>query len=160
MEGPVFIRTSRMPVPRVHDDRYRFEIGKAVRLRDGTAVTIVANGVMVARALEAAAALSDEGIEARVLNMATVSPLDRAAIVGAARDTGGIVTVEEHSVRGGLGGGVAEVVVTGQPVQMRILGFPGFAPTGSAEFLLRHFDLDPPGIAEAARQVVEVRDGT
>jgi transketolase len=159
IEGPVFIRTSRMPVPQVHDDSYRFEIGKAVRLRDGTSVTIMANGVMVARALEAAATLSTEGIDARVLNVATVSPLDREAIIVSARETGGIVTVEEHSVRGGLGGAVAEVVVTEQPVPMRILGFPGFAPTGTAEYLLEHFGLDAPGIAEAARQIVQVRSG-
>lgn len=159
MEGPAFIRTSRMPVPQVHEDGYRFEIGKAALLRSGTSVTIMANGVMVTRALEAAAALSAEGVDARVLNVATVSPLDREAIIASARETGGIVTVEEHSVRGGLGGAVAEVVVTEHPVPMRILGFPGFAPTGTAEFLLEHVGLDGPGIAEAARQVMQARHG-
>lgn len=159
MEGPAFIRTSRMPVPQVHEDGYRFEIGKAALLRSGTSVTIMANGVMVTRALEAAAVLSAEGVDARVLNVATVSPLDREAIIASARETGGIVTVEEHSVRGGLGGAVAEVVVTEHPVPMRILGFPGFAPTGTAEFLLEHVGLDGPGIAEAARQVMQARHG-
>ncbi len=110
-EGPVFIRTSRIGVPVVHPDGYAFEIGEAVRLRDGDDVTIIANGVVVTRALAAAEALAAEGIEARVINMATVAPLDREAIVEAATETKGIVTVEEAIVHGGLGGAVAEVVV-------------------------------------------------
>ena len=151
---PIFIRTSRMKVPAVHSPDYRLRIGRAAQLRDGDDVTIIANGVMVSRALEAATALSDEGIEARVLNMATASPIDRDAIIDAARETRGIVTAEEHIVRGGLGGAVAEVVVTEHAVPMRILGFPGFAPTGSIEFLLEHAGLTPHGIAAAAREIV------
>jgi transketolase len=153
--GPVFVRTSRMPVPAVHDAGYRFAFGKAARLRDGGDVTIIANGVMVARALEASDRLAAEGIAARVLNMATVSDLDREAILAAADETGGIVTVEEHTVRGGLGGAVAELVSVECPVRMRILGIPGvFAPTGSAEFLLDHFGLTADGIGAAARDLV------
>ena len=153
--GPVYLRLSRMPVPAVHDDSYRFQIGKASLLHSGGDVTIIANGVMAARALEAARLLDEEGISARVLNMATVQPLDDEAIVQAARETRGIVTVEEHSVRGGLGGAVAEVVVSESPVKMRILGIPGvFCPTGSAEWLLEHFGLTPAGIAAAARELV------
>src|SRR3712207_4314320 len=145
--GPMFIRLSRMPVPNVHPEDYRFEIGKAARLRDGDDVTLIANGVLVARALAAADLLAAEGIEARVLNMSTVRPLDKAAVLAAAAETGHIVTVEEHSVFGGLGGAVAEVVVTNHPVPMRILGVPGvFAPTGSAEWLLEHFGLTAQGI--------------
>ena len=86
--------------------------------------------------------------------MATASPIDRDAIVAAARETGAIVTAEEHIVRGGLGGAVAEVVVSEAPVPMRLLGFPGFCPTGSAEFLLEHAGLTPEGIASAAREIV------
>ena len=153
-EGPVFVRTSRMGVPIVHADGYRFEIGRAARLRDGDDVTLIANGVMVSRALEAATQLASEGIEARVLDMATVAPIDREAIEGAARETGCIVTAEEHIVRGGLGGAVAEVVVQTWPVPMRILGFEGFCPTGSAEFLLEHAGLTPAGIAAAAHEVI------
>ena len=153
-EGPVFVRTSRIGVPIVHPDDYRFEIGRSVRLRDGEDVTIMANGVVVARALAAAELLAADGVEARVVNMATVAPLDREAIVAAATETGGIVTAEEAIVRGGLGGAVAEVVAEEAPVRMRLLGFPGFCPTGSATFLLDHFGLNADGIAAAARGVI------
>lgn len=153
--GPMFIRVSRMPVPVVHGDDYRFQIGKAARLRDGGDVTLIANGVLVWRALAAAELLAAEGVQARVLNMATVRPLDTEAVLAAAAETGRIVTVEEHTVVGGLGSAVAEVVVTHQPVPMRILGVPGvFAPTGSAEWLLEHFGLTAEGICEAALELV------
>jgi transketolase len=155
--GPVFIRTSRMPVPVVSPKDYRFRFGKAARLRDGNDVTIIANGVMVSRALEAAEALQAGGIGARVLNMATVSELDNDEILGAADETGAIVTVEEHVVRGGLGGAVAELVSTECPVRMKILGLPGFAPTGSAEWLLDHFELNASGIARAASELSRAR---
>jgi transketolase len=139
----------------VHDASYRFEIGKAARLREGRDVTLIANGVLVARALEAADLLAADGVEARMLNMATIRPLDTAAVLAAAAETGRIVTVEEHTVFGGLGGAVAEVVVCHQPVPMRILGVPGvFAPTGSTEWLLEHFGLTAQGIREAARELV------
>jgi transketolase len=156
--GPVFIRTSRMPVPLVHDPEYRFAFGKAVLLRAGDDVTLVANGVMVARALEAAELLDAQGIAARVLNVATVSDLDRDMLLAAASETRGLVTVEEHTVRGGLGGAVAELLSIHRPTPMRILGIPGvFAPTGSAEFILDHFDLNAKGIADAAIGVVGQR---
>lgn len=153
LDGPVFIRVSRMPVPALHRQNPHFEIGKAEMLRAGSDVAIIANGVMVHRALAAAEALATDGIEARVINMSTVNPLDEATILEAAK-TGAIVTVEEHSVRGGLGGAVAEIVSTNEPVPMRILGFPGFVPTGSADWLLEHFNLNAAGIADAARQVL------
>lgn len=156
--GPVFLRLSRMPVPIVHDRDYRFEIGRASRLRDGDDITLIANGTMVMRALEAASLLAERGVQARVLNMATVRPIDREAIIDAATQTGGIVTVEEHTIYGGLGSAVAEVVVTTRPVPMRILGFPGvFAPTGSADWLFNHFGLTPAGICRAALELVAVR---
>ncbi len=149
--GPMFLRISRLPVPIVHNDGYRFEIGKAALLREGRDITLIANGVLVTRALAAADLLAAEGVQARVLNMSTVRPLDAAAIIAAAAETGGIVTAEEHTVYGGLGGAVAEVVVQHQPVPMRILGVPGvFAPTGSAEWLLEHFGLTAQGICAAA----------
>ena len=154
LDGPVFVRVSRMPVPDLPRTSPRFEIGKAEMLREGGDVAIIANGIMVHRALAAAEALTAEGIAARVINMSTVNPLDETAILAAA-ETGAVVTVEEHSVRGGLGGAVAEVLAQNDPVPMRILGFPGFLPTGSAEWLLEHFNLNATGIAEAARQVLK-----
>jgi transketolase len=151
--GPVFIRLSRMPVPALERVNPRFEVGRAETLVDGNDLAVIANGVMVHRAIAAAAALRAEGIQARVVNMSSITPLDETAILEAAR-TGAIVTVEEHSIRGGLGGAVAEVVSTSSPVPMRIMGFPGFLPTGSAEWLLEHFGLTPSGIADAARHVL------
>ena len=153
MDGPVFVRISRMPVPALERNNARFEIGRAEILAEGADAAIIANGTMVHRAVAAARILAAEGISARVVNMATVNPLDEAAILAAA-DTGAIVTVEEHSVRGGLGGAVAEVVTANTPVPMRIMGFPGFVPTGSAEWLMEHFGLTETGIADAVRQTI------
>jgi len=153
LDGPVFVRVSRMPVPALERRHPRFEIGKAETLVEGGDLAIICNGVMVHRAVGAAKALATEGIAARVVNMSTVNPLDQEAILAAGR-TGAVVTVEEHSVRGGLGGAVAEVVASHDPVPMRILGFPGFLPTGSAEWLLEHFGLTAGCIADAARQVL------
>jgi len=152
--GPFFIRLSRLPVPAIHDAGYAFAIGRAAELRPGTDVTLIANGVLVHRALEAADLLARDGIRAAVVNMPTVRPIDREAIVTAA-ERGPIVTIEEHTVVGGLGSAVAEVVVETRPVRMKMLGVPGvFAPTGSAEFLLEHFGLTAEGIAAAARTLL------
>jgi transketolase len=156
--GPMYLRFSRMGVPIVHDEDYHFEVGKASRLRDGDDVTLIACGTMVIRVLEAASLLEEQGVQARVINMATVKPIDREAIVEAATETGAIVTTEEHTIYGGLGSAVAEVVVTTRPVPMRILGVPGvFAPTGSPEFLFEYFALTPQGIRDAALELVGVR---
>ncbi|GAC1662523.1 MAG: transketolase family protein [Candidatus Acidiferrum sp.] len=153
--GPVFLRLSRLPVPIVHREDYVFTPGESVTLRNGSDITLIANGILVCRALEAADRLVAEGISAQVINMSSMSPLDRKAIVRAARETRGIVTVEEHSIYGGLGGAVAEVLAQNHPVRMKILGVPGvFAPTGSAEFLLEHFDLTAAGIQRAAKQLM------
>lgn len=154
--GPMFIRLSRLLVPIVHDPDYHFEIGKAALLRDGGDITLIANGVLVCQALAAAEMLAKEGIHARVLNMSTVRPLDNEAVQAAATETGVIVTAEEHTVFGGLGSAVAEVVVSTHPVPMRILGVPGvFAPTGSASWLLEHFGLTAQGIFDAALELVK-----
>lgn len=153
--GPMFLRLSRMGVPAVHENSYKFQIGKAAKLREGSNVTLIANGVMVTRALEAAKLLAKEGLKARVLNMATVRPIDKEAIISAAKETGAIVTVEEHTIYGGLGSAVAEVVVENAPVKMRILGVPGvFAPTGEAPWLLEHFGLTPQGIYDATKKLL------
>lgn len=152
--GPVFVRISRMPVPEIERPRgATFEIGKAEVLRNGHDVAIIANGTILYRALDAAQELADEGIDARVINMSTVSPLD-LEVVAAAAETGAIVTAEEGLSRGGLGGAVAEYCAQHVPVRMRMLGFPGFAPTGSASWLLDHVGLTASGIAAAARELV------
>ncbi|UVC12188.1 transketolase family protein (plasmid) [Rhizobium sp. TH2] len=154
-EGPVFLRLSRVGVPDLLPTGHKFELGKANLLRDGDAITLIANGTLTHRILKAADLLAEKGIDARVLNMATVRPLDMDAIVAAARETGAILTAEEHSVFGGLGSAIAEVVVAEAPVPMKILGVPGiFAPTGSAEFLLDEFGMSPAAIAEAATALI------
>lgn len=158
-EGPMYLRISRMPVPPVHDSGYQFRLGRAAMLREGTDVTLIANGVLVSRALQAARSLAAQGVSARVLNMSTVSPLDREAILDAARTTRGIVTAEEAFARGGLGGAVAEVLAQEHPAPMRILGVPDtFAPTGTAEFLLEHFGLTAAGMERAALQLIRSED--
>jgi transketolase len=152
--GPVFLRLSRMPVATITADAPAFTIGRATTLRTGLDATIIATGVMVERALAAAALLDEEGVSAAVINLSTIRPIDRDAIGEAAR-RGPIVTVEEHTVHGGLGSAVAEVVVETHPARMRLLGVPGvFAPTGSTAFLLEHFGLTPAGIRDAVRDVV------
>ena len=158
-EGPMFLRIARLPVPRVHGDDYEFRLGKAVRLREGSDVTLIAHGLMVCRALDAAKALEVRGISARVLNMSTLKPLDHEAILDAARTTRGIVTAEEALAAGGLGGAIAEVLAQQHPTPMRILGVPDvFAPTGKAEFLLEHFGLTAAGIERAALELL-AREG-
>lgn len=155
-EGPMYLRIARMPVPQIHSEDYKFSLGKAVLLREGSDVTLIANGVLVARALDAARRLADHGISARVLNMSTVKPLDREAILDAARTTRGIVTAEEAFACGGLGGAIAEVLVQEHPARMRILGVPDtFAPTGTAQFLLEYFGLTAQGIEQAAMDLLK-----
>ena len=152
-DGPVFMRVNRFKVRATTPDDAPFERGRALTLRPGNDVAILAYGTMVSRALDAAEALAARGVQARVLNVATVSPLDADAVLRAAAETGRIVTVEEALARGGLGSAVAELVACHRPVPMRILGLPGFAPTGSAAFLLDHFGLNAEGIARAALEL-------
>jgi len=151
---PAYLRIGRTKVPSVSpDESNAFTFGKANVLRQGSSLTIIATGALVNRALDAAEALSEQRIEARVINVSTVKPLDEATIVAAARETGAIVTVEEATTQGGLGAAVAEAVVCNAPVPMRILGVTGFAPTGSATFLLDHFGLSRDGIVAAALEL-------
>lgn len=149
--GPCFLRLSRVGVPDLLPEGHKFEVGKANLLREGSDVTLIANGTLTHRMMKAAEILAERGFQARVLNMATVRPIDEAAIIAAANETGAIVTAEEHSIFGGLGSAVAEVVVDNAPVPMKRLGVPGiYAPTGSAEFLLDEFGMAPIAIADAA----------
>jgi transketolase len=154
-EGPAFIRVSRMSVPELYPKDYTFVPGKAIVLREGDDVTLISNGTVLWRALVAAEQLAEEGISARVLSMPTVKPLDSEAVIKAARDTRGIVTAEEATVAGGLGGAVAETVVQAHPTKVKILGVPEFAPTGSAGFLLDRYGMSPEGIADAARVLIK-----
>ena len=156
-DGPVFIRVSRFGVPQLQRPAgATFAIGKAETLREGADVAIIANGVMVARALAAAEALAEKGVAARVVNMASIAPLDADAIRAAA-DLGAIVTIEEHSTRGGLGGAVAEIVVGYRPCPVKILGFPEFLPTGGVEFLFESYGLTAAGVVRAAEEAIVLR---
>jgi len=155
VEGPVYLRSGRPEVPVVYGGEFDFEIGKANRLRDGGDVTVIACGLMVAAALEAAANLQEDGIEARVLDMHTVKPLDLSAIEGAARDTGAIVTAEEHVLNGGLGSEVARAVVRHHPVPMECVGIENqYAESGEPEELLTKYGLMPADIETAVQRVL------
>lgn len=151
---PTYMRVARFKIPAVTPDARSFTMGKADTLRDGDDVTLIAIGTMVSRALAAADLLAKNGIQARVLNMATLKPLDEEAVLTAARETGRIVTAEEGIIYGGLGSAVAEITAQHCPVPMRLLGIPSFAPTGSTAFLLEHFGLTTDGIAAAARELL------
>ena len=154
-DGPVFLRLSRVGVPDLFAEDHSFILGKANTICEGTDITIIANGTLSHRARSAAALLSTGGIKTRVLNLASVRPIDSEAIVAAARETGAILTCEEHTVFGGLGSAVAEVVVDYAPVPMKRLGVPGlFAKTGSANYLLDEYGMSPEGIAKSARELI------
>ncbi len=153
-DGPVYIRLSRMPVLALEVPGRRFVIGQAEVIRQGGDVTLIACGTMVHLAAAAAELLDRQGIAARVLNMATLNPLDEAAVLAAAEQTRAIVTIEEASLRGGLGGAVAELTAANRPVPVERLGFPGFLPTGSADWLVREYGLTGEGIAAAARRAL------
>ncbi len=153
-DGPVYIRVSRMGVPDVNPEGYEFQCGKAVTLREGNDVTLIATGTVVSRALAAADLLATSGVSARVLSMPTIKPLDKEAVLAAARETRGIVTVEE-ALTSGLGGAVAELVAQHHPTRMRFVGVnDAFAPTGSIGFLLEHFGISAPKIAETASDLL------
>jgi transketolase len=156
-EGPAFIRVSRMSVPEIYPADYEFIPGKAITLREGDDVTIISNGTVLWRALAAAEQLAEENINTRVISMPTVKPLDVDAVLAAARETAGIVTAEEATTAGGLGGAVAETVVQHHPTRVAILGVPEFAPTGSAGYLLDRYGMSPEGIASTARSLTKQR---
>ena len=156
-KGPAYLRLGRMALETVTGgEGYRFELGKAAKLREGSDVTIIATGIMVGMALEAARKLEAEGVSARVLDMHTIKPLDREAILAAAAETGAIVTAEEHNVIGGLGSAVAEVVSAAEtPVHVYKVGTQDeFGRSGNADILLGMYGLTGDAIAEKARLAV------
>ena len=159
-DGPVYMRFGRLAVPVIFDEDYRFEIGKGVELRSGKDVTIVATGLMVAEALIAYDLLKAEGISARVINMATIKPLDTEILLKAARETGALVTAEEHSVIGGLGGAVCEFLAENYPVPVYKLGvYDTFGTSGPANELLDTFGLRGKDIAEKAKAAIRAKKG-
>lgn len=154
-DGPVYLRIGRAPVPVLFDKDMEFKIGKAQVLRDGEDVTIIAMGQMVSRGLNAAELLDAEGISARVINMSTIKPIDKEAIALAARETGAIVTVEEHSTIGGLGSAVAEVQTERYPVPQERIGVPDvFGQSGGCRELLRKYGLSTKNIFTTAKTLV------
>lgn len=155
-EGPTFLRCGRPKVPVIYSSESDFHIGKANTLREGDDVTIVANGIMVAMALDAAAGLADEGIEARVLDMHTVKPIDVAALEKAAHETKAVVVAEEHLVYGGLGSIVAQVLAERGPAKMAFVNVGDtYATSGKPDELLRQYGLTPDAILDAARRALK-----
>ncbi|MBN2027593.1 MAG: transketolase family protein [Actinobacteria bacterium] len=152
IEGPAYVRIGRPKVPVLFDDSYRFEFGKALILRPGSDVTMLACGFMVHKALEAAEELASGGIEAEVIDVHTIKPLDREGILESASRTGRVVTCEEHTVMGGLGGAVAELMCEEMPLPVRMVGIrDSFGTSGKADELVEHFGLGSRHIAEVVR---------
>ena len=152
-EGPVYIRLFRRQAENVFDDDYEFDLGKADLLRDGSDVTLIASGVCVANALQAAETLAQEGVSARVLNIHTIKPLDEELIVAAAKETGKVVTVEEHSVIGGLGSAVCDALAEKCPVPVKKIGVQDvFGESGPAVALLAKYKLDGEGVYEQVKE--------
>lgn len=154
-EGPVYMRFGRLAVPRVFDENYTFEIGKAVTLREGTDVTVIATGLMVSEAITAAETLAAEGISVDLINMATIKPLDKDAVIASAKKTGCIVTAEEHNVIGGLGDAVCDAVCEAFPVPVVKVGVEDtFGKSGPAVELLHLYGLDADNIVAKAKLAI------
>ena len=159
--GPVFLRSSRVSMPKIYpQENPPFEIGKANTVRQGDDLTIIACGLMVGMALDAAADLSKEGIQARVLDLHTIRPLDKQAISAAARETGAIVTAEEHLLQGGMGSNVARVVSENHPVPMRFVGLEDvYVESADPDDLLKKYNLTAADILKAAKAVYQAKSG-
>ena len=154
--GPCYVRLCRPKLPTVYGSDYRFEIGRAVTMRSGTDATVITLGVMVAAALEASDALSREGVSCRVLNMPTFKPIDTAAILKVAAETGAIVTAEEHQEYGGLGSVVARVIAAKNPVPMEFVAIKNvFGQSGKPAELMERYGLTSKDIVKAVRQVIK-----
>ena len=154
-DGPVYIRFGRLAVPVIFDEDYKFEIGKGVTLKDGDDITVIATGLMVGEALEAYEVLKEKGVNARIINMPTIKPIDRDIIIKAAKETGKIVTVEEHSVIGGLGSAVCDVVCEECPVPVTKIGVNDeFGYSGPAVDLLKKFGLSAENIVNTVLKVL------
>ncbi len=159
LDGPVYLRFGRLPIAVFNTNAdYKFEIGKAIQLADGKDVTIIATGILVGEAIEAAKQLAAQGISARVLNMHTIKPIDKDAIIKAAKETGAIVTAEEHNIIGGLGSAVAEVLCEGAPAPLVRIGIQDeFGKSGKGAELLKIYGLSAENIVEKAKQAVSMK---
>jgi len=155
-DGPVYMRTGRSPAPHLFGPGHAFEIGKGRIIRDGRDVSIIACGAQVARALAAADLLQADGISARVVNMATIKPIDKDLVARCSRETGAIVTAEDHNIHGGLGGAVAEALVATKPCPVEFVGVKDvFGASGEPEELAYAFEIAAPFIAAAARRAIK-----
>ncbi len=159
--GPVWLRSSRIAMPYIYPQDQEFIIGKAITTREGNDLTIIANGMMVAAALDAAVALQEDGIQARVIDLHTLRPIDREAITKAAKETGAIVTAEEHLLHGGMGSNVARVVAENCPVPMRFVGLADtYVESGDPDDLLEKYHLTSSDIEAKAREVLAAKGET
>ena len=160
INGPCYVRLGRMPVATVNNkETYKFELGKGVKLSEGTDVTIVATGIMVEMALEAKEVLSKDGISAEVINIHTIKPIDKSILIDAAKGTGAIVTAEEHSVIGGLGSAVSEVVCEEYPVPVLKVGVMDvFGQSGKPDELLKEYGLTVSNIVEKAKKAITLKN--
>ena len=159
--GPVFLRSSRVAMPQIYQDsELKFEIGKANVVRDGDDLSIVACGLMVGMALDAAAMLAEVGVQARVIDLHTLRPIDKETLTSAARETGALVTAEEHLLQGGMGSNVARVIAESCPVPMRFVGLADtYAESGDPEELLVKYHLTAQDIADAAMDAFKAKIG-
>lgn len=155
LKGPVYVRLGRNKLPTIFPEDHRFEIGKGSEMVAGNDMTFVTTGLMTAQAIAAAECLKKDGISARVVHIATIKPLDKEIILKAARETGAIVTAEEHSIIGGLGGAVAELLGENCPTPMKRVGINDrFGTSGKAEELLKYFGLTPESLVDAAKEIL------
>lgn len=150
--GPMYLRFGRAATPVIHDDSYKFEIGKGEVVKEGKDVSIIATGIMVAKALEAAETLKEEGIDAEVINISTIKPLDNELVLASAKKTGKVVTAEEHSIIGGLGSAVCELLSEEYPVKVTRIGVKDcFGQSGTPAALLEHYGLTAADIVKACK---------
>ncbi len=157
MDGPCYVRLGRAAVPVIYPEDMQYQIGKGILLRDGKDVTIVATGIMVNEALKAAEALKEKGVSARVIDIHTIKPIDREILIRAAKETGGIVTAEEHSVIGGLGSAVAEVLCQEAPVKMRMVGLKDtFGESGKPDQLMEKYEITWENIRQACLSLLSL----
>ena len=157
-DGPVYMRFGRLAVEDVNGEDYKFELGKGVCLKDGADVSIIATGLMVQEALKAADILKEEGIDARVINIPTIKPIDEEIITKAAKETGAIVTAEEHYIMGGLGSAVSEVVCANAPCPVKIIGTDRYGKSGKPAELFEEYGLTAENIAAKAKEAMALKN--